>query len=51
MSIIESAIKLSEVVQSIAKEKGISEEEAWAEAIKVYREEYENINKLEIQNF
>lgn len=51
MSIIESAIKLSEVVQSIAKEKGISEEEAWTEAIKVYREEYENINKVDIQNF
>ena len=28
MSIIESAIKLSEVVQSIAREKGISEEES-----------------------
>lgn len=44
MSIIESAIKLSEVVQSIAREKGISEE-AWTEAVKVYREEYENIKK------
>ena len=45
MSIIESAIKLSEVVQSIARETGISEEEAWTEAVKVYREEYENIKK------
>lgn len=43
MSIIESAIKLSEVAQSIAREKGISKEEAWTEAVKVYREEYENI--------
>ncbi|QJA09068.1 hypothetical protein HF520_08955 [Romboutsia sp. CE17] len=44
MSIMESAIKLNEVVQNIAREKGISNEEAWIEAIKVYKEEYENAN-------
>ena len=41
MNITESAIKLNEVVQGIVKEKGITKEEAWNEAVKIYKEEYE----------
>ena len=44
MSIIASAIKLNEVVQSIVRKKGISKEEVWTEAVKIYKEKYENNN-------
>ncbi|MGL5692947.1 MAG: hypothetical protein ACRCXA_02630 [Peptostreptococcaceae bacterium] len=43
MSILESAIKLSEVVEHIAKEKGVSKEDAWIEAVVLYKEKYETI--------
>lgn len=41
MGILENASKLSEMVQSVASEKGITQQEAWDEAVVEYKERYE----------
>ena len=42
MDIIREATKLNEIALSIAKTKGISNLEAWPEAISIYKLKYEN---------
>lgn len=42
MGILENASKLSELVQNVASEKGITQQEAWDEAIVEYKEKYED---------
>lgn len=41
MGILEAASKLREIVQHVANERGISEQEAWEEAIIEFRKKYE----------
>ncbi|HID1127856.1 hypothetical protein [Clostridioides difficile] len=41
MGILEGAELIRDIAQKIAKEKGITEQEAWNEAIKEFKEKYE----------
>ncbi|MDI6260450.1 hypothetical protein QJK44_09125 [Clostridioides difficile] len=41
MGILEGAELIRDIAQKIAKEKGITEQEAWKEAIKEFKEKYE----------
>lgn len=41
MGILELASKLSEIVYLVAKEKGITKEEAWDEGVEIFKNEYE----------
>ncbi|MBU5334951.1 hypothetical protein [Intestinibacter bartlettii] len=45
MDILREATKIKEIVQYIAKNKGISDLEAWPEAILIYKLKYENYFK------
>lgn len=44
MGILEAASKLREIVKNVATERGISEQEAWDEALIKFREQYERVD-------
>lgn len=53
MGILEKAEKLRSIAISIANEKGITEQEAWNDAVVIFRDKYErykNLNKLFVFN-
>lgn len=41
MGILEDATKIREIAKRIARENGITEQEAWNDAIEEYKEKYE----------